>query len=210
VSETDTFIDEVSEEVRRDKLFGYLRRYGWIAVLLVLLLVGGAAYNEWRKATQTAQAEALGDSILAIQAQEDAVARAQAYAQIEASGDTLAVIRLLSADGEVQAEMLRAVADDGGVDPLYRDLATLKLAARSDVGLDLSERRASLEPLTKAGAPFRVLAEELLAILEVEAGETEAAMTRLQALLVDDDATGTLRQRATQLIVALGGTPEGS
>ena len=50
VSDTDSFIDEVTEEVRRDRLFGLMKRYGWIAVVAVLLIVGGAAYNEISKA----------------------------------------------------------------------------------------------------------------------------------------------------------------
>ena len=49
MSDTDSFIDEVTEEVRRDKLFGYFRRYGWIAALVILALVGTTAYNEWKK-----------------------------------------------------------------------------------------------------------------------------------------------------------------
>ena len=48
MSDTDSFIEEVSEEVRRDKLFATMRKYGWIAVLIVLLLVGGTVYREFR------------------------------------------------------------------------------------------------------------------------------------------------------------------
>ena len=48
VSNPDSFIDEVTEEVRRDKLFAFFRRYGWIGVVLALLIVGGAAYSEWQ------------------------------------------------------------------------------------------------------------------------------------------------------------------
>ena len=56
MSDTDSFIDEVTEEVRRDRLFGLMKRYGWIAALAVLLIVGGAAWNEWRKAQDRAAA----------------------------------------------------------------------------------------------------------------------------------------------------------
>jgi fermentation-respiration switch protein FrsA (DUF1100 family) len=45
VSDTDSFIDEVTEEVRRDRLFGLMKRYGWIAALAVLLIVGGADHQ---------------------------------------------------------------------------------------------------------------------------------------------------------------------
>ena len=45
--ESDSFISEVSEEVRRDRLFATLRRYRWLIAAVVLLLVGGAAFNAW-------------------------------------------------------------------------------------------------------------------------------------------------------------------
>ncbi len=64
MSDTDSFIDEVTEEVRRDRLFALMRRYGWIAVLLVVLIVGAAAWNEYRKGQARASAEALGDALL--------------------------------------------------------------------------------------------------------------------------------------------------
>ena len=51
MSETDSFIEEVAEEVRRDRLFKMFRRYGWIAALVVIVIVGAASWNEYRKAT---------------------------------------------------------------------------------------------------------------------------------------------------------------
>ncbi len=211
MSETDTFIDEVSEEVRRDKLYALMRKYGWIAVLLVVLLVGGAAFNEWRKASDRAAAQALGDAILAAEEQADPGARAAALASLEVDGDAAAVVAMLTAvEGNAGVDALKALADDPGIDSLYRDLAQLKLVSRTASGLDPAERRARLEPLAVAGAPFRVLAEEQLALVEVDEGQTEAAITRLNALLVDDEASGALRRRASQLIVALGGSLDAS
>lgn len=211
MSETDSFIDEVSEEVRRDRLYGYLRRYGWIAVALVVLLVGGAAYNEWRKASEQAAAEALGDAILAAEGQEGAAARAAALDAIGADADTGAVVKLLAAaDGDGAETSLRAILSDPNVDALYRDLAALKLATLDEASVGTAEARDLLQPLTQPGAAFRVLAEEQLALIDVAEGNTEAAIERLRALLVDDEASGALRRRASQLIVALGGSTEAS
>ena len=44
MSDTDSFIEEVSEEVRRDKLYATFKKYGWIAALFILVVVGGATW----------------------------------------------------------------------------------------------------------------------------------------------------------------------
>ncbi|WP_432449769.1 hypothetical protein [Aliiroseovarius marinus] len=211
MSETDSFIEEVTEEVRRDKLYAMMRRYGWIAVALVVLLVGGAAYNEWRKATDRAAAQALGDAILQAQEVEDTDARMAALADIDTQGDATAVVTLLaSVEGADGAGLLRGLVSDPAADQLYRDLAALKLVALKDNGLSPAEARDLVEPLAVAGGPFRVLAEEQLALLDIADGQTASALDRLQALLEDDEASGALRRRASQLIVALGGMPAAS
>lgn len=211
MSNPDSFIDEVTEEVRRDKLFAVLRKYGWIGVLSVLLLVGGAAANEWIKARHRAAAEATGDAILAAVDTEDAAARETALTAIDASGDRAALISLIEAaageDPAKAAKQLAKIAGDTTLPGLYRDLATLKRAMLPGAVVSAQDRLDSLMPLTVPGGPFRVLAEEQIALAEVELGKTDDAMTRLKALTNDNDASGPLRQRATQLIVALGGDP---
>ena len=42
MSNPDSFINEISEEVRRDRLYALLRRWGWVAALIVIGIVGGA------------------------------------------------------------------------------------------------------------------------------------------------------------------------
>ena len=85
VSNNDSFIDEVTEEVRRDRLFAAFRKYGWIGLVLVLGVVGGAAWTEWQKAQSASRAQAFGDAMLDamdLGAPED---RAAAMAAIPAS-----------------------------------------------------------------------------------------------------------------------------
>ncbi len=215
MSNPESFIEEVTEEVRRDRLYKALRRYGWIGVVAVVVLVGGASLNEWRNARARAAAEATGDAILAALDHGVAVERQTALAEIAVEGDAAALLGLIEAaearDPKAAAARLAEIAADPATPALYRDLATLKRVMLPETGLGTEERRAALEPLAVPGAPFRVLAEEQLAFVEIELGETEAAATRLRALLNDNEATGALRQRASQLIVALGGAvPAGS
>ena len=81
-NQNDRFIDEVTEDLRRDRLFLMLRRYGWIAVLLILALVAGAAWREYASSRDRAAARAFGDAILAAEAETDAAARADALAAV--------------------------------------------------------------------------------------------------------------------------------
>ena len=86
MSNPDSFIDEVTEEVRRDRLFRAFRRYGWIGVVLVAAIVGGAAFNEWQKASRTATAQALGDGLTAALAAGTPEARAAALDGLKVQG----------------------------------------------------------------------------------------------------------------------------
>ena len=214
MSDTDSFIEEVSEEVRRERLYGYVRRYGWIAVVLVTLLVGGAAWNEWNKAQARAQAQAFGDAIIAALEQPDRDARAIALAEVEAPGPAArAVLSLLTASEEsaaapqAAAERLLSLADDAEVPQVYRQLAILKAVSLPEAGLDVSTRRDRLEGLVLSGGMARLLAEEQLALIEIETAEPGAALERFQRIVEDAEATEALRQRARQMIVALGGEP---
>jgi len=217
VSDSDSFIREVSEEVRRDKLFALLRRYGGFAVALVVLIVGGAAYNEWRKAQETARARAFGDSVLTVLENNDPTERAEAFVGIApaAAADADILLTLLEAaeridadDRDGAAEAYGRVADGADAPRLYRDIAELKRIVLLGSELPADERRRILNGLAAPGAPFRLLAEEQLALIEVESGENSAAITRLRAIVADAEVTPGLRDRASSLILALGGRPE--
>ena len=209
MSDSDSFINEVTEEVRREKLYGYLRRYGWIAVAAVLILVGGAAFNEYRSAQSRAQAEATGDALLAALTLDDEAQRAQALAAIDSAGPSSAVALLLQAsaeqatgDAEAAAATLNAVATNPEVPELYRDLAAFK-AALLPVG-DVAARKDTLEALAAPGRPYSLLAQEQLAYIALEEGDTDAAMAILRRIDEDAAVTRGLRERARMLMVALG------
>lgn len=215
MSETDSFIDEVSEEVRRDRLFKMLRRYGWIGVLIVLLIVGGASYSEWRKARDQAAAEARGDALLTALEIDDSEARVAALSEIASQTDGNPVALLLAASvqyeegaAEQSAATLSRLADDAGAPEIYTELAALRAAMTPTPGQGPDARIAALEPLTAPGRPFRLLALEQRGLAEVATGDTDAAVTTFRLIAEDADVTRGLRQRAQDMIVALGGDVE--
>ena len=213
MSDTDSFIDEVTEEVRRDRMFNLLRRYGWIAVVAVLLLVCGAAWNEWRLSQQRAQSEALGDAIVSALQLETAAERATALQKIE-TAEAPAIVQLLSAaelagddrGGEAIAQ-LAAVQSNGTLPLIYRHIAEFKALVIENDSQSAEKRRTGFENLIASGSALRVLAEEQLALLDIAANDVDGALVRLQRLLEDSEITPGVRRRVTQLITALGAKP---
>ena len=215
MSDTDSFIEEVSEEVRRDRMFDLFRRFGWIAVAAVLLLVGGAAWNEWSRSKQQTQAEALGDAVVAALQLEDAAQRAVALQDIQSqTADGQAIVQLLSA-AELAADnrasdaltQLAAVRDNDEVQSIYRQIAAFKFLVIPNSGSSVEDRQSGLEALISSGSALRVLAEEQLALLDIELGNEADTVVRLQRLLEDSEITPGVRRRVTQLITSLGTMP---
>ena len=205
----DSFVDEVTDAVRRDRLFAAFRKYGWIGVLLVLLIVGGAAFNEWQKAKAAARAESFGDAAMAA-LEKTGAERATAIAAIPADGDQKALRLLLQAtdttDKPGTLAALDALAADATLPQVYRDLSVLRRVAVAGQEQPLADRRTALQSIAIAGRPFRVLAEEQLAYLSIEDGKPDDALKALTALVQDQEATPGLRKRASVVITALGGT----
>ena len=216
MSETDSFIEEVTEAVRRDQLFRFARKWGWIPILLILLVVGGTAWHEWQQSREVARAEDLGDRVLAALKLEQPEARATALADIQADGTAGSLVQMISAgeiastDPKAAGELLEGIAANAALPALYRDAAVLKLTMIRDFPMMSDERIRRLEALTAPGAPLRLLALEQIALLQAERGEKDAAIATARSIAEDAEASASLRQRAEQLVIVLGGKIEGA
>ncbi len=213
MSTPDSFIEEVTEEVRRDRLFRLFRKYGWIGVVLILGIVVGTAVVEWRKAQAEARAEAFGDAVLEAYDLGSAEDRRAALAGIGADGDQKHLLALIEASDPAEdraatlAALDRLIAD-AALAPVYRDLAVLRRVLVGGAEMPLADRRAALEPLAVAGRPYRLLALEQLAYLMVEEGKATDAIAALQGLIQEQGVSRSLQDRAGQMIMVLGGKPE--
>jgi hypothetical protein len=215
--------DEVAEDLRAERMRQILNRYGGIflaAALLVLAGVGGWQGWRWyqarqdRKAAQVyvtamLQAEATGPKSAAAHAKAlvgfESLARTaqpgyRALARLRAAG--------LEADAGHAAAALKlwdAVAADPDADPLLRSLASLLWASRQLDSGDPGILAARLRPLAEPGGPWRTLAEEDLALLDLRQHHDAKAKQRLTALMTAPDASPGLRQRAAALLADLNG-----
>ena len=209
MSNPDNFIDEVTEELRRDRLFAAFRKYGWIGGLLVVMVVGGAAWREYSIAQHDARAQAFGDALIDALDVDEPLARAQALADVPATGAQAAVKALvqtsdIAADRPAALAALSALEADAAQPQHYRDLATLRRVLLAGADLPLADRRSALEGIAQRG--YGILAREQLAYLLLEDGKTDEAIAALLALIQDQNAPQGLIARASAAIVALGGS----
>ena len=213
-NQNDSFIDEVTEELRRDRLYAVFRRYGWIAILAVLLLVGGVIWREWSRAQDRAAAEGFGDAILAAEASGDPAAILAVDPQGSDRREALAALLAASAFTEAgqtdaAATALRDIAADAAEqNGVLRELAQLKLVMLNGPQMDPSERDAILTQLSRAGAPFELLALEQKAVALIGAGRTEDALTLIRQIQQRDGLSEALRRRLGEMMIALGVEPD--
>ncbi len=214
----DTFIDEVTEELRRERLYAALRRYGPYALGAAVALVIGAAVVEWRRSAAEEAARAAGGALIAVEEQgpEAAGERADALLGFAAGADAgpalvarlrAAELRRQAGDADAAVALYREIAAETDLAPRYADLAVLKAAM---IDSETAEPDTVLDALAGAaapGRPYRALALELSAAQQLRKG----GVLEARRALAEAQATPNLPQgaasRIAQLLEALGGPP---
>ncbi|MCO4825560.1 MAG: tetratricopeptide repeat protein [Amylibacter sp.] len=211
MSDTDSFIEEVTEEVRRDQLYKYVRKYGWIAIALVVGVVGVTGYLEYQKVATANAAQALGDKLVAALDEKEPAARAAALADVAPDAGAAQVVVEMRRAGElIQAGDIDAAiaafegVANSGADPIYADMAQLKALILRGEDQEATERDAVLAQLAAPGALYRPLALEQQGLIALAGDDQSAAIEIFTELFQDSEITDGLRNRATQMLVALG------
>ncbi len=214
-NQNDNFIDEVFDDLRRERLFRLFRRWGWVAGLVILGIVAGVIWREYSQARDQAQARAWGDAILAAEATGDPQEIMQVDPQGAESrrilGALLAASEWSETDGgDAAAEALRDVAGNQAAGTVLHDLAELKLVMLQGETMDPAQRDEILSRLSRAGAPFELLALEQKAIALIGAGRTDDAVNLIRQIQEKDGLSQALRLRLSEMMIALGVEPEPS
>ena len=215
--------DEVEEDLRAERLRALLTRYfGTLLALALLALAGVGGWQGWGWWQARQDQAAAVRYVAAMTAAQDTgpvvqAARARALAQFLALARTApAGYRTLS---RMQAAALEAdagrlpqalalwdqVAADPDADPLLRGLASLYWAGRQLDHGDPGLVAARLKALVVPAGPWRALAEEDLALLDLRQGRVPEARKRLTALAADTAAPIGVRRQAVALMAGLAG-----
>lgn len=207
---------EVAEDLRRDQLMSFWKRYGTAVVTGAVLIVAGTGayvgWKHWRASQMEERTLVLSRALdLARPAEGQtldpkAAADALAKAATELGAGHAVLARLYEAglrsrDGQYDqaVALYDQVAGSGEVDPVLRDLAQLlSVQLQVDKG-DITALRGRLEPLMASGNVWRASATELAAVLAIRAGDTAQAGTLFRSLADDAQTPQGIRARATEL-----------
>lgn len=215
---------EVDEDLRRDQIMKFWKRYGGLvigaAVLVVAATAGNVGWKHWRTTRMEERTAVLSEALANLRpadenAQPDLKAAAEALSGAgaklgEGHADMArlyeAGLRAREGEKDKAIALYDQVAGTAGADPMLRDLATLlSVQLQLDTG-DAAALRARLAPLLKAGNAWKASATEASGLLAVRAGDNAGAAALFKELSEDSTAPQALRARATELAALYAAT----
>lgn len=213
--QSDGFIREVDEELQRERAARLWQRYGTIVVAVAVIVIAGTAgkvgWDAWQERQLTRQGSAFAAAEASFRSDPTEAADQFAALAADLGGDAAAVARLREAqarlaagDDDTAVASLEVVGDTDGIDAILRDVAAMAAAQHRFDATDLAEVRPSLDPDGNAESAFRYSTRELLALAALEAGDRDKSLDLLRELATDGMAPEPIRQRAGELLAALG------
>lgn len=206
--DSEAFIREIDEEVRRERLTKLWNQYGALFVgglVAIVLMVGGW---QWYTAYQLDRAQTAGRQfqeaveMLDGDKQKDGLAALEQIAQEGTPAYALlAKLRLAAERREAgkNAEALAlytAIADNTSADRILRSFASLQIASLKVDDGTWTDVQNRLNDLSDDSSPWRYTARELLGLAAFKHKKWSEARQAYTSLMSDPAVPQTLRQRA--------------
>jgi hypothetical protein len=217
-NETDSFVNEVDESLRQDRMLGLAKKYGpWLIGAFVVVLIGVAGYLWWKDYSLN-QARAHSEEFSAAQrlaAQGNLDAAKTEFERLTGEGPQVYRVMarlehaaILETQGDLEAALAEfdRAAEEAN-DPTMRDTARLRAAYVVAETQDFDALQTRLQPLVDSDSRLSYLARELLGIEAWEAGNLDLARETLQNLTLAFDAPEAVQQRAQIALSVIGPAP---
>lgn len=212
----ETFLREVDEELRKERVNRFATRYGWAIVAAVFLFLAGVGGWIWWQARQEAAAAADGETLLeALDGMESGnrAAAAPKIAALETSGvDGYRAAALFArANSEIEAgnaaaaiATLRSIADNADLDEPYRQAALVRQTALEFDALPPQTVIQRLRPLARPGSAWLGSAGEMVGIAYLKLRRPDLAGPIFGQIGRDETVPPSIRTRAVQMAGSLG------
>ncbi len=214
----DSFIREVNEELRQDRLRSLWDRFGVMivaGVVAILAATGGwVAWTYWNEQRANASGDAFSQALDLAEAgrSEEAIA---AFAALEADGygSYPVLARMRQATAMVEAgdpagavAAFDGVSGDRSVPQSIRDMARLRSALVLVDHGTLAEVSDRAQPLMDDANSMRHSAREAVGLAAWKEGDAETSTRMFEQIAADGQAPTNLRQRAELMLELLRGT----
>ena len=212
----ESFLEEVAEEVRRDRLFKFFKRNGWIIAFVVLATICATIAYEWRKNSEISRAKSNGDLLtLALEKSQkgnleellDLLSDNSPY--LRPSSDLMAVTKLYYAellyntdnDSSESMSVLKEIFSNESVSTTLRQLAKIKylllFSGDNKVKQDL------IDELSSPDNHYRFLAQEHKMQTYLASGMSDEANRQIDILLNDLEVSEQQKRRLMDLKLAI-------
>jgi len=213
---TETFVREVDENLRRDRLRDFFKNNGsYLVGLLILFLAasGGVIwFQQHRQDTAEAHVEQMAQiykdigtgNASKVPQQLDDLSQSSSKAVRATALFTRAAFALQQNDQKLAISTLKKVADDSSLPDSYRNAALIRQTALEFDQLQPAQVIARMQPLAKAGDPWFGSAGEMTALALVKQGKKKEAGELFAAIAKDKSVPPSLRDRSIQIAGSLG------
>jgi hypothetical protein len=212
----ETFLREVDENLRRDRLRELGKKYAGVLAAAVVLFLAASGGFIWWKQHQLERSEKQVEQIAEIFKNVGAGATANAPKQLDdlsGSGSkavratalfTRAALAVQQNDLKFATAKFREIAEDSSLPKPYRDAALLRQTALEFDQIQPAEVVSRLAPLAKPGEPWFGSAGEMTAMALIKQGQKAQAAQLFAAIAKDKNVPDAIRERAVQIAGSLG------
>lgn len=212
----ETFMREVDEELRKERLNTFVARYGWAIVAGIALLIASIGGFIWWQGRSAEQAAAQGESLLnALDMMESgnrngAATTLNQLAESDDDGYRAAAL-FARANNQIAANQmpqavatLRAIAEDQGLDEVYRQAALVRQTSLEFDSLQPQVVIQRLGPLARPGNAWFGTAGEMVGIAHLKMRRPDLAGPLFGQIGRDESVPPSIRTRAIQMAGSLG------
>lgn len=198
--------DEIDEELKQDRTKALWTRYGkYVAAAAAAVVIGVGAsqgYSAWMRGQAEAAANTFQQALISDEGAAALEGRigelTDGYAML--GRFHIAAGQARAGDAAAAEAGYLAISNDTSMPQLYRDAALLMSVMNAPEGADVGDLQRRLAPLADGAGSWKGLALELSAALDLQQGQTDAALSKLEAIVALAETSPELRQRAARLV----------